>query len=247
MPALVNTGSNLPQGAPAAEMAVQFSNNEEPQVEKRFLGCLLDKLCPHQGSSCDEGSSEDSCEDDSGGGGDSCSDSCGSDSCSGSGSGGDDSCSSSGGGDDSSSSSSDSCCENPPSHSGSDCPSPSSSSSSSSGCSSDCSGCGGSGCPPSSSSSSGSDCGGGCEDSTKCIHKKRELDATEQFVKRTVAEVAPPTHNGSEMISDAAGALDKRGASVKKTNAAGSNIRIPKTLFGVATLAAVGTAAVMSA
>lgn len=193
MPALVNPAASndvVPQGV-SAEMAVQFNGNDVSAngMEKRFLGCLLDKICPHHHH-------DDNC--------------CYEDSCSDSSS----SCDSSGDSSSLCSSSSDNsydpcgsnysnnrCCDDPSSHSGSDC----SYSSSSSSCSD-------------SSSSGGDSCGFGCSSDTNCVHKR-------------AMEVMPPIYNGSDLM------LDRR-----ETNAA-NGLRIPKTLLGVAAIAAVGAAA----
>lgn len=69
MPALINTAAAnnvVPQGV-SAEMAVQFNGNDTAVKEKRFLSCLLDKICPHhhhEDNCCyeDSCSSDDSCD-----------------------------------------------------------------------------------------------------------------------------------------------------------------------------------------
>lgn len=194
MPALINTAASndvVSQGV-SADMAVQFNGNDvsakNSDMEKRFLGCLLDKICPHHHHE-DNCCYEDSCNSSD----ESCSDSSNScDSCGGSWS----SCSCS------SDNNYDPCgsdysnhrsCDG---HSGSDW--------------SDSSSCG--------DGSSGSGCGYGCSD-TNCVHKRS-------------MEVAPPIYNGSDLM------LDRREA-----NAAAAGAHVPKTLLGVAAIAAVGAAA----
>lgn len=191
MPALINTAASndvVPQGV-SAEMAVQFNGNDKVDVEKRFLGCLLDKICPHHHH-------EDNC--------------CYEDSCSSS----DESCSDSSSNCDSCGSSWSSCsCSSDDSYDpcGSDysnhrsCDNHHSDNDWSSSC----------------GDSSSSGCGYGCGD-TNCVHKR-------------AVEVRPPIYNGSDLM------FDKREA-----NASNGGPRIPKTLLGVAAIAAVGAAAVFN-